>query len=667
MDDKPIKILLIEDNPGDVRLIREMLTDVTDFPHHLECADQLATGLVLLAKGNISAVLLDLSLPDSQGLDSLAKVSVQAPDVPIIMLTGLDDERVAMKAVEKGAQDYLVKGRVVGSLIVRSIRYALSRKKAEEELKKYRSHLEELVKERTAQLTSANKKLQREIIRRKGMEEALRVEQQRLFSLLDGLPASIYLQLPDYSIRFANRCFRERFGKPEDKFCYQIICKNKAPCEECPTFRVFETKKPQHYEWVYPGGKTYEMYDYPFTDIDGSPLVLKMSIDITQRKSMEKELQKTQQLESLGILAGGIAHDFNNILVSIVGSLSLLKRHTKSENNFLKILNKAEKAAYLAKNLTQQLLTFSKGGAPIKKSASISELLKDTAGFALRGSRVSCHFSLPAGLWPVEIDEGQISQVINNLIINADQAMRKGGEIRIYADNVTVGADKSCLPLKDGKYVKISVKDQGGGIQEEHLSKVFDPFFSTKQKGSGLGLAISYSIIKKHEGYITVDSKVGEGTTFHIYLPASEKEIFLVENVKEEGGLSGIGKILFMDDQQNVREIVGDMLIDLGYEVGFAKEGNEAVEIYEKAKASEKPFDALILDLSVPGGLGGDEIIRKLLKIDPQVKAIVSSGYSNDPIMSNYKQYGFSGAIAKPYGIKGLGEILYKVINISSL
>jgi nitrogen-specific signal transduction histidine kinase/ActR/RegA family two-component response regulator len=395
---------------------------------------------------------------------------------------------------------------------------------------------------------------------------------------------------------------------------------------------------------------------------NGKSATLGIVRDVTERNKMEEELQKAQRLESLGILTGGIAHDFNNILVSIIGSLSLIKVHAKSGDKFFDYLTRAEKAALRAKGLTQQLLTFSKGGAPIKKTASIPELIEETANFSLRGSRVRCEFSMPGNLWPVEIDEGQMSQVINNLIINAQQAMPDGGIIRIGAENVIIEENEG-LPLAVGKYVKVSVKDQGTGIPKAYLQKIFDPYFTTKEKGSGLGLATSYSIIKKHGGYLTAESDAGAGATFYIYLPASEKQILVVKGVVEEEIFSGHGRILFMDDQQNVREVAGDMLMSLGYEVEFAGEGHEAIDLYKQAKDSEKPFDAVILDLTVPGGMGGQEAIRRLRKIDPGVKAIVSSGYSGDPIMSEYRGYGFSGVMAKPYEIKKLGEILYNVLT----
>jgi len=388
---------------------------------------------------------------------------------------------------------------------------------------------------------------------------------------------------------------------------------------------------------------------------------VKVVRDISEQKKMEEELLRAQKLESLGVLAGGIAHDFNNLLTSIMGNISLIKLYIDSPDELSQILEDAEKASLRARDLTHQLLTFSKGGAPIKKATSVVELAKDSARFALRGSNVRCDFSFPEDLWTVNVDAGQISQVINNMIINADQAMPEGGIINIQFENVTL-TENDLLPLNAGEYVKISIKDQGIGISGEYLQKIFDPYFTTKHKGSGLGLATSYAIIKKHDGRITVDSKMGSGTTFHIYLPSSKEKV-LLHSTDDKTHLKGSGKILFMDDEEAVRKTTGFMLGSLGYNVVFAIDGDEAIKLYKKAIESGEPFDAVIMDLTIAGGMGGKEAVKKLIELDPNVKTIVSSGYSNDPVMSDYKQYGFHGVIAKPYQIEELSYTISKVIE----
>ncbi|MEJ2568724.1 MAG: ATP-binding protein, partial [candidate division WOR-3 bacterium] len=359
--------------------------------------------------------------------------------------------------------------------------------------------------------------------------------------------------------------------------------------------------------------------------------------DITEEKEIEKERQKIQKLESIGILAGGIAHDFNNFLSGIIGNISLAILEAKDNNELVKILNDAKEATDMAKNLTRQLLTFSSGGAPIKETTSIANIIKETAEFNLRGSNVRSFYDIPEDIWKVDVDKNQISQVISNLIINADQAMPEGGAIKIKLENTLIEED-TVLPLNKGNYIKITVEDKGLGIAEKHLPRIFDPYFTTKQKGSGLGLATTYSIIEKHNGYITVDSKLGMGTTFYIYLPAATgKENKIEEKPDGEKAEMAQGRILLMDDEKIVRSALKRMLERIGYNVEFATNGEEAFEKYKKEMDLGKPFDAVILDLTIPGGMGGKETIKKLIQLDPNIKALVSSGYSNDQVMANHK------------------------------
>ena len=325
-------------------------------------------------------------------------------------------------------------------------------------------------------------------------------------------------------------------------------------------------------------------------------------------------------------------------------------------------LAEAESTCMKTRDLTQQFLTFSRGGAPIRKTTSIAEVLKDSAIFALRGSNVRCEFSIPDNLWPVEVDQGQMNQVINNIVINADQAMPNGGIVRICGENIAIGAEPG-LPLQTGTYIRVSIEDQGFGIPQENLGQIFDPYFTTKHGGSGLGLAAVYFIIKKHDGHIIAESEVGVGTTFRIYLPASPGKMCAVKEEEKEHPITGEGRALVMDDEKYIRDLTAEMLSSIGYKVTTAIDGVEAIELYKEAIASGNPFDAVILDLTVPGGMGGRETIQNLIEIDSKVKAIVSSGYSNDPIMADFKEYGFKGVIAKPYKTRELGEVLHKVIT----
>jgi len=382
--------------------------------------------------------------------------------------------------------------------------------------------------------------------------------------------------------------------------------------------------------------------------------------EITERERMETELSRVQKLESLGILAGGIAHDFNNLLGAIMGNISLAMLDVDPENSAYQQLAKAEQASFRAQDLTRQLLTFSRGGAPVKKIITLPGIITEAAGLSLRGSRVLHELSIAADLWPVEADEGQMMQVFNNLLINADQAMPAGGIIRISAGNVTLGSG-DVPALAAGRYVRVSVSDQGTGIPREHLGKIFDPYFTTKQKGSGLGLAATYSIIRKHDGHIIVASELGKGTVFHIYLPASQGEA--VPLPRQERLVRGSGAVLIMDDDEDMRKTTGDMLTRMGYTVDYANDGNEAIARYQQARNAGRPFAAVIMDLTIPGGMGGREAIGKLRAIDPEVRAIVSSGYSEDPVMADFRAYGFRGVAIKPYRIREFSEVVAAVVG----
>lgn len=398
----------------------------------------------------------------------------------------------------------------------------------------------------------------------------------------------------------------------------------------------------------------------PFFDPEGRFLGFRgIDRDITERKKMEEGLLKAQKLESIGLLAGGIAHDYNNILTAILGNISLARRYASSEDPIFKRLEQTEKAALRARDLTQQLLTFARGGTPVKKTVRIAELIEGSRTLALQGSNVGSEFKMPPDLWPVDADEGQISQVMNNLIINAVQSMPEGGTVELSAENVVVDNDQKLL-LQPGRYVRLSVQDHGTGIAREDLSKIFDPYFTTRPTGSGLGLTTAYSIINRHGGYISVESEPNVGTTFCIYLPASEMEAPGEED-SEAKPARGKGKVLVMDDEEIVREVLGEMLNGLGYQVSFARDGAEAISIYKECLGSEDPFEAVIIDLTIRGGMGGKEAIKRLTEIDPDIRAIVSSGYSNDPIMSNHRDYGFRGVVCKPFRMQELSRVLEQV------
>jgi two-component system, cell cycle sensor histidine kinase and response regulator CckA len=387
--------------------------------------------------------------------------------------------------------------------------------------------------------------------------------------------------------------------------------------------------------------------------------------DITERKRAEEDRLILSKLESTGILAGGIAHDFNNLLTVILLNLELAHDLAPSEGELARRLEEAKQAALASRALTQQLITFAQGDTPQRKPTALSGLIQTSVRPALSGSRVRCELSLADELSWVEVDEGQIGQVIRNLVLNAREAMSEGGTITVRAANVRLGR-REVASLPPGDYVRLSIADQGCGIPQELLLKIFDPYFSTKQrgdqKGMGLGLTICHAILHKHQGAITVTSRVGTGSTFDLYLPAARKPVAPAPALTSDR-LPQPARILVMDDEVGIREIVGITLQQMGHEVESVEDGRRAVEAYCRARDLGRSFDAVLLDLTVRGGMGGVQAVQSLLEIDPAVKAIVMSGYANDPVLLEPERHGFKGALAKPFNVRKLQQILSRVLG----
>jgi two-component system, cell cycle sensor histidine kinase and response regulator CckA len=398
----------------------------------------------------------------------------------------------------------------------------------------------------------------------------------------------------------------------------------------------------------------------PFTD---SQLQTTIEIALHKHRTDRQTAQAwltTKKLEAVGTLAGGIAHDFNNLLTAILGHQALAKLYVRPQEPGFVHLAAAEKAAQQAADVTQQLLTFAKGGAPVKQLMGLPPFLREAIHGALADSNVQYDFVLAEELWPVEADRNQIKQVIYQLARNAVQAMPQGGRLKVQAVNVPPG-DVPLLHTR-GPYIRISITDQGSGIAAEHLEKIFDPYFTTKVHSSGLGLTTAHTIIQRHAGHMTVDSSLGQGTTVHVYLPAAP-DAKLPRPVVTAPPMADQGKVLVMDDEEVIRKVVTLMLKQLGYSVESARDGDEAIALYRRAKAAGQPFTVVLMDLIIAAGMGGRETIARLRAFDPEIKAIVSSGYSNDLVMANFQHYGFSGVLAKPYQLAELRAVLDDVIG----
>jgi PAS domain S-box-containing protein len=507
-----------------------------------------------------------------------------------------------------------------------------------------------------------------DITERKKAEDGLKASEDRYRNLVEGARDTIHTISADGVISALNPAFEATTGWLREEWLgkpfHSLLHPEDSALAEAVLEAALRGETPPVHQWrvLQKSGEclTEEFTLTPQFRNGKVTGIICVGRDISERKQIEEERLKAGKLESIGLLAGGIAHDFNNVLTAILGNITLAKLNAKQGDKAYNLLSEAEKASLAAKALTQQLLTFSRGGVPVRKITPLHELVRDAAVFSARGSGSHCRFSMPDDLWLVEIDEGQIRQVVSNLVLNAVQSMPGGGTIHVQAENATV-QPASLLPLEPGDYVRVSVSDRGIGIPQEHLSKVFDPYYTTKQKGSGLGLTICYSIIKSHAGHISVESEAGIGTTVHFYLPAAPKEEVAAERQPEELAY-GRGRVLLMDDEEMVREVVGQMLGHLGYEAGFARDGAEALDLYEKARQSGRPFDAVIMDLTIPGGMGGKEAVRKLLEMDPSARVIVSSGYSSDPVMAAFSRHGFRGAVGKPFQLRELSEVLHQIL-----
>ncbi len=543
-----------------------------------------------------------------------------------------------------------------------------AREQAELALARHRDELEELVGRRTGELSRANQQMEEDIRRIQTAEKAKLVSEEKYRVLVELASDAIFVADAETGIiTDVNRKGLELIGRQAGDIVGQDLL-TLHPDDESDFYRKLIAN---HYEsppvnktllvMHASGRRTPVEISSATIDYGGRKILQGIFRDISQRLRIDEELQQADRLQSATVLAGGIAHDFNNQLTAILGNVSLAQFDAGDNARMLKRLQDTEAAVERARALTQQLMIFAKGGAPVRRTVALGRIIEDDTRFVLRGSKVKCECAIAPDLWPANVDPGQISQVIKNLVLNAARSMSTGGTCRIAAENLEVG-EENHLRLTPGRYIRIEIQDEGKGIPEDRLSRIFDPFFSGKSAVSGLGLSTAYSIVKKHEGQIQVTSLADKGSTFVVYLPASSEALFDEASEKKKRIIKGSGRILVMDDEDIVREAVSSLLDYMGYEVVTVVDGEAALKIYSDARAEGRPFQVVIMDLTVPGGMGGKEAVRKLKEMDPDARAIVSSGYYSDPVMANYRDYGFDGVVPKPYQIEELGRVVKEVM-----
>lgn len=507
-----------------------------------------------------------------------------------------------------------------------------------------------------------------DISKRKQAEALLKESEERFRDLADMLPEAVFEADLELKITYANQKAYSLFGFSKNDLTRgvyidtMIVPEEKQKAQDNISRRMRgEDLGLVEYRGLKKDGSTFSILIH-IDSVRNNQVIVGFRgilIDITAQKRAEEEILKLRKLESIGVLAGGIAHDFNNLLAGLFGNIEMAKRSLSDGDKAYKYLDSAGMSMERATSLTRQLLTFAKGGDPVKETLSLESVITETATFTLRGSNVKPQFDIYPDLWLVAADKGQLSQVISNLTINAKQAMPDGGIVTITAENIKGPEDKR---------VQITVRDQGIGIAPQHLDKIFDPYFSTKQQGSGLGLASCYSIINKHNGTIVAASELNQGTTFTITLPvvAEQKETSaaVAEGVSMTDSAPVSARILLLDDEELVQQISGAMLEEMGHQVDYALRGEEAVERFWSAQEKNQGYDVVICDLTIPGGMGGQEAAREILKLNPQAKIIVSSGYATDPVMANYAEYGFAGRIAKPYLFVELQKVVQQTLAV---
>ena len=629
-----MKILLVEDHEESRKSLARLIERRGDEVVAVGSAEEAEQAM---ATQDFPFLILDWMLPGKSGLELCRQLRAQphGDEVFILLITARSDVADLQRALDAGANDYLIKPLQPDHL---NVRFSVAQRQ-----------IRGLAERNQA---------------RAALEESARTTSEILEKTMDGFFAVDHVwnftYLNPEAETLLGRGRAELIGKELWKEFPQLI----GSSFEMNYRRVMTEQVPIEFEASDASGKVwFEMHAYPSGR--GMSVFLR---DVSERKSIEEKRLTTSKLESLGTLAGGIAHDLNNILTVISGNIGLAQVEApRDARSLLSYLSKAGQAAQHGARLSSQLLTFSKGGAPLKRVASVAELLGRAAEFSLYGSNLRSEMDIPADLWKANVDPGQIEQVVNALVINAREAMPHGGTVNIAARNIEL-QDKPGALLPAGRYVKITIADRGSGIEEELATRIFDPYFTTKPTASGLGLAISYSIVKKHGGLLHLENSSPAGSTFVFYLPSVGEQIETSGPLTTEQTSSfHQQRVLVMDDEAAIRELTSQLLGTLGYEVTAVPDGLEAVKLYERALRRGENFHAVILDATIRGGMGGLATIGRLRRLDPQVIAIICSGYSDEAALSEFLAYGFRGALPKPFTRRELADVLQRAFQVGKV
>jgi two-component system cell cycle sensor histidine kinase/response regulator CckA len=626
-----MRILLVEDHAESRRTLKKL---IDRRGHQVVAVASAEEAEIQLAKQSFPFLILDWMLPGKSGVEFCRELRAQphGEEFFILLVTGRDDSADLEQALEAGANDYLIKPLDPARLNVR-ISVAERRISALSERSHARTELQESVR--------------------------------RMTDVLEKTSDGFFAVDRDWNFTFVNRQAERLLERRREdligKNVWMELPQFKRDAFEQNYRRAMSEQVAVEFEASDAGGQNwFELLAYPSGG--GVSVFLR---NVTERKRMEDERLTTSKLESLGTLAGGIAHDLNNILTVISGNIGLAQIEAPANSTtLLAFLSKAGQAAQHAAQLSSQLLTFSKGGAPLKRVGSIGELVAQAAEFSLHGSNLRAEIDVPSDLWKAAVDPAQIEQVINALIINAREAMPHGGTVRVKARNIDIAAD-STIQLRPGRYVKVEITDKGGGVDARAAARMFDPYFTTKGAASGLGLSISYSIIKKHEGVLLLENTSARGSTFAFYLPATDAEPPTPEprQVNPVFNFSNHQRVLVMDDEAAIRDITSELLATLGYNVTAVPDGVAAVKTYEQAMRRGENFQAVILDATIRGGMGGVATIERLRDLDPNVTAIICSGYSDEAALAEFLAFGFQAALPKPFTRHELANVLQRAFE----